>query len=154
MKDICSPDGPQPAIVALAKERHRSGSRGSSRPERVFLLHVKDPIELRTNTAELFLLTKLRDEAHRIAIRHHKVKRSKSKFLSELDAVPGIGAQRKRQLLKHVGSVDRIRQASVRQLASVPGMTSAPPNLWPSTLPHAWRMIPSMPAKRPYPIPI
>jgi excinuclease ABC subunit C len=65
---------------------------------------------------------RIRDEAHRFAITAHREKRSKASVTSELDAVPGIGPARRRALLKHFGSLDAIREASVEQLAAAPGM--------------------------------
>jgi excinuclease ABC subunit C len=105
-------------VVALAKERD-----DAERPDRVFLPHVKDPIRLRPNTAELHLLARLRDEAHRFAITYHRRLRRKQALRSSLEEIPGIGPGRRRQLLRALGSLRRIRQASVEELAAVPGMT-------------------------------
>ncbi|MBS2027288.1 MAG: excinuclease ABC subunit UvrC [Deltaproteobacteria bacterium] len=86
-------------------------------PERVFLPNVKDPIVLRQSSPELLLLARIRDEAHRFAITYHRQTRGKRSFASELEAIPGIGATRRKQLLKHFGSVRRIREATSDQLA-------------------------------------
>lgn len=111
-----------PTIVALAKERDDSAA-GEERPERVFLPQVKDPIRLRPNTAELYLLTRLRDEAHRFAISHHRQLRRRRTLRSALDEVPGVGPKRKAQLLRSLGSLRRIRLASVEELRAVPSMS-------------------------------
>jgi excinuclease ABC subunit C len=95
----------------------------SRRPERVFLVGVKDPLVLRENSAELYILTRVRDEAHRFAITHHKKLRRRRGLRSGLDDIPGIGPKRKRELLKAMGSLRRIREAGVDELAAVPGMT-------------------------------
>ena len=64
----------------------------------------------------------MRDEAHRFAIRHHRSRRSKGMTVSALDDVPGLGPARRAALLKHFGSVTRLRAASVEEIATVPGM--------------------------------
>ena len=65
---------------------------------------------------------RIRDEAHRFAITFHKKLRGKRALKSELDDVPGIGAKRKRELIKRFGSVVRLRAATVEEIAAVPGM--------------------------------
>ena len=65
---------------------------------------------------------RIRDEAHRFAITYHKKLRGKKALVSELDCVPGIGAKRKKELIKYFGSVSRIRQGTVDEIASVPGL--------------------------------
>jgi len=70
----------------------------------------------------LFLIQRIRDEAHRFAITFHRERRGKRAVASELDAVPGIGPVRRTALLKHFGSLEAIRQAPVEELAAVPGM--------------------------------
>jgi excinuclease ABC subunit C len=123
LKDVGLAEGAAaPEIVALAKERD-TGQGQERRPERVFLPHVKDPIAIRPNTAELFLLTRARDEAHRFAITRHKALRRRRTLRSGLDDIPGIGHKRRRELLKALGSLRRIREATVEELAAVPGMT-------------------------------
>jgi excinuclease ABC subunit C len=68
-------------------------------------------------------MQRIRDEAHRFAITHHRQMRGKRTIISQLDEVPGIGPRRRSALLKHFGSIDAIRAASVEELAAVPGMT-------------------------------
>jgi excinuclease ABC subunit C len=117
-----------PEVVALAKERieARTGNDTDekTRPERVFLPKIKDPILLRPHAAETFLMTRIRDEAHRFAITYHKELRRKRGLRSSLEEIPGIGPKRRRELLRTLGSLKRIRAATVEELAAVPGMTS------------------------------
>ena len=91
--------------------------------DRVFLPGVKDPIRLRPNTAELFLLARLRDEAHRFAITYHRKLRRASTLRSGLQDIPGVGAKRAKTLLKHFGSVRAVGQADTDSLAAAPGMS-------------------------------
>ncbi len=93
--------------------------------EELFLPDRPDSILLPPGSQGLFLVQRIRDEAHRFAITAHRAKRSKVAIASELDAVPGIGPARRKALLKHFGSLEAIRQASLEELAAVPGMTSA-----------------------------
>jgi len=128
LADAGVPESERPDVVGLAKERDDPVPPGASteantRPERVFLPRVKDPVVLRPHSAELFLLTRVRDEAHRFAIAHHKQMRKRQTLRSGLDDVPGIGLKRRRELLRSMGSLKRIRSATVEELASVPGMT-------------------------------
>jgi excinuclease ABC subunit C len=89
----------------------------------VFLPHAKDAIPIRNNSAEMFVLQQLRDEAHRFAISFHRNSRRRLTLRSALSDIPGIGPGRQRQLLRHFGSVKRVREASVEELAAVAGMT-------------------------------
>ncbi len=92
--------------------------------EEVFLPGRSDPIVLPRDSAGLFLLQRVRDEAHRFAITYHRASRGRGALRSSLDEIPGVGPKRKRALLQRFGSVDAIRQASVEDIATVPGMTS------------------------------
>jgi len=91
-------------------------------PERVFLPGQKNPIVLRANSAELFLLQRLRDEAHRFAIGFQRRLRRSTHLRSLLREAPGVGEGRQKQLLRHFGSLRRVREASVEELAAVDGM--------------------------------
>ena len=71
----------------------------------------------------MFVLQALRDEAHRFAVSFHRGQRRRLTLRSALASIPGIGPSRQRQLLRHFGSIKRVREASVDELASVPGMT-------------------------------
>ncbi len=108
-------------VVGLAKERDTETA--GSQPDRVFLRNVKDPITLRPNTTELFLLARIRDEAHRFANTFHRQRRKRTTLRSALDDIPGIGPRRRKELLRHFGSVKSIRAASLDELVAVRGMT-------------------------------
>jgi excinuclease ABC subunit C len=92
-------------------------------PDRVFLPHAKDAIAIRPNTAEMFVLQHLRDEAHRFAITFHRQQRKRLTLRSALSTIPGIGLGRQRLLLRHFGSLKKIRESSLEDLVAVPGMT-------------------------------
>jgi excinuclease ABC subunit C len=113
-------------LVGLAKSRVLEGEtdEGASRrsPERVFVPGAKDPIPLRAHTDELFLMTRLRDEAHRFAITFHRKLRTGRNFESALDAIPGVGPTRKKALLQAFGSLKKLREASEAEIAAVPGI--------------------------------
>jgi excinuclease ABC subunit C len=108
------------ADAAEAAERGFVGEAPRS-PERVFLPGRKDPVVLRQNSAELFLLTRVRDEAHRFAIAFHRKLRRGRNLQSVLEEIPGVGAGRRRALLRALGSLKRIREASVEEIAAVEG---------------------------------
>ncbi len=99
------------AVIALAK-----------RIEEVFLPGRPDPLVLDHSTPELQLLQRIRDEAHRFAITHHRSRRDSAMTGSLLDGLPGIGPARKRALLTHFGSPDAILAASREELQGVPGL--------------------------------
>jgi excinuclease ABC subunit C len=108
-------------VIALAKERE--DDKGEKQPDRVFRLNAKDPIKLRANTSEMFLLSRIRDEAHRFAVTFHKKLRRRRTLRSALEDVPGVGQKRKRELLKFFGSLKKVRAASVEELQRAPGMS-------------------------------
>jgi excinuclease ABC subunit C len=93
----------------------------AKRIEEVFLPGVEDPIVLPHETPELQVLQRIRDEAHRFAITHHRIRRDKAMTESIMDDLPGIGPARKRALLKHFGSPDAVLGASREELERVPG---------------------------------
>ena len=98
------------AVVSLAK-----------RIEEVFLPGVPNPVLMAHDTPELQLLQRVRDEAHRFAITHHRIRRDKAMTESIMDELPGIGPSRKRALLKHFGSPEAVLGASREDLENVPG---------------------------------
>ncbi|HEX9113640.1 MAG TPA: excinuclease ABC subunit UvrC [Nitrospirota bacterium] len=115
--DIAEPD-----VIGLAKAR--SGEEGREQEfERVFLPGVEEPIILEPTSSTTHLVARVRDEAHRFAITYHRQLREKRAIHSELDDIPGIGEVRKKALLRHFGSVEKIRQAAVEELAAVKGMS-------------------------------
>jgi len=84
-----------------------------------------DPIILPRNSEGLYMLQRVRDEAHRFAISYHRSKRSKRMTASALDEVPGLGEQRRKALVTHFGSVAKLKGASVEELVAVPGIGAA-----------------------------
>ena len=99
-------------LAALAKEN-----------EWLFVPHSNEPIELPRNSQGLYLVQRIRDEAHRFAITYHRNLRSKSSLKSSIDMVTGIGPKRKRMLLRRFGSIQGIKDAAVDDIAAVPGLT-------------------------------
>ncbi len=106
-------------VIGLAKERELEAG---SAPDRIYRRTAKDPIALRPNSPELYVLARIRDEAHRFANTFHRDRRGRASLRSELDDIPGIGVTRRQRLLKHFGSVRAIRLASLDELARAPGM--------------------------------
>jgi excinuclease ABC subunit C len=107
-------DGAEATEKGFVSETPRS-------PERVFLPGRKDPVVLRQNSAELYLLTRLRDEAHRFAITFHRKLRGARHLQSVLEEIPGVGAGRRKALLRTLGSLKRVKEATVEELAAVEG---------------------------------
>src|SRR5512147_424541 len=95
-------------VVGLAKQQ-----------EEIFFPYKSDSLMLPRHSQALYLVQRIRDEAHRYGITAHRKKRQKLGMASQLDAIPGIGPARRKALLKHFGSVDKIRQASVDELKTV-----------------------------------
>jgi excinuclease ABC subunit C len=91
--------------------------------EEIFLPGRPDPVRLPRNSPALFLLQRIRDEAHRFGLTFHRLLRSKAATASALDGITGIGRKRREQLLKHFGSVEAMKRASLEDLVGVPGMT-------------------------------
>ncbi len=94
----------------------------AKRLEEVWLPGEDDPVILPRTSEALYLLQRVRDEAHRFAITYHRQKRSRSMTASALDGVPGLGETRRKALLKRFGSVKRLRAATVEEIAEVPGV--------------------------------
>jgi excinuclease ABC subunit C len=112
-------------VAGMAKSRVISNMKGRAverSEERFFLPGRKNPVVLRQGSAALFMLERLRDEAHRFAISYHRNLRGKSALSSALEAIPGVGAARRKLLLKYFGSVKNIRAASREELAAVEGV--------------------------------
>ncbi len=93
--------------------------------EEVFVPHSQEPMILPRNSQGLFLVQRVRDEAHRFAITYHQKLRSKRQTQSGLDTVQGVGPKRRKLLIQRFGSVQGIREASMEELTTVPGMTVA-----------------------------
>jgi len=97
-------------VVGIAKKR-----------EEVYLPGLSEPVDV--DDGALQILRHLRDEAHRFAVKYHRTIRDRDSLESELDGIRGVGPVRKRALLEHFGSLDGVMDASVEELASIPGMT-------------------------------
>jgi excinuclease ABC subunit C len=114
-------------IAGIAKSRVKANVRGRSverSEERFFLPGRKNPVILRRGSAALFLLERLRDEAHRFAITHHRNVRGKAQLQSSLADIPGVGPQRQRALLKQFGSLKKIKAASLGELQAMANLPS------------------------------
>jgi excinuclease ABC subunit C len=110
-------------VIGLAKEEGRHDKGMTS--EQVFLKNIKDPILPRRNSPLLFLLQRIRDEAHRVAITFHRQRQRKKTMHSFLDDIPGIGPVKRKNLLQHFGSVKKIKEASEGELQKVKGLSKA-----------------------------
>ena len=106
-------------LIALAKGRTESSVTGEKIGEQVFLPLISEPIMLSLSAPELLFLDKVRDEAHRFAITYHRKLRDKEYYKSPLDKIPGIGALRKKALMKCFGSIEGIRNATIEQLIEI-----------------------------------
>ena len=102
------------AVVGLAKER-----------EEIFLPDRGEPVSLPTTSPALYLMQRLRDEAHRFAITYHRSLRARAATHSAFDDMPGVGPKRRAALLRVFGSAKRVREAPVEQVAAVPGIGPA-----------------------------
>jgi excinuclease ABC subunit C len=94
----------------------------AKRLEEVWLPGDDAPVILPRSSEGLYLLQRVRDEAHRFAITYHRSKRSKAMAMSELDAVPGLGPARRATLLRHFGSVRKLAGATEGEIAGLPGI--------------------------------
>ncbi|MGL6236659.1 MAG: excinuclease ABC subunit UvrC [Segniliparus sp.] len=120
-------DGGQPQVRAAFEALTELGASDipvvglAKRLEELWLPDEEDPVILPRSSAGLFLLQRIRDEAHRFAIAHHRQKRSKRMTASALDEVKGLGERRRAQLVKHFGSVRKLADASAEEIAALPG---------------------------------
>jgi excinuclease ABC subunit C len=92
--------------------------------EEIYVQDVSEPVVLPRTSQALYLVQRIRDEAHRFAITYHRGLRGKVGMQSALDTIPGVGPKRRKALLKRFGSVRGIREASVEEIASTVGFTS------------------------------
>ena len=95
------------------------------KPERVFVPGAREALRLRPGSSELYLMTQIRDEAHRFAITHHRKRRGKRALHSALDDIPGVGPALKKALIQRFGTVAEIRAAEPAKLAEVKGVGPA-----------------------------
>jgi excinuclease ABC subunit C len=100
-------------VVGLAKQE-----------EEIFFPHKSEPLRLPRHSQGLYLVQRIRDEAHRFGITAHRARRSKQGMASALDTIPGVGPTRRKSLLKHFGSVDKIRSATMEELMAVKGIST------------------------------
>ncbi|MEU4411850.1 excinuclease ABC subunit UvrC [Nocardia salmonicida] len=121
-------DGGAPQVAAAAEVLDELGITDvaviglAKRLEEVWVPGEEDPVIMPRNSEALFLLQRVRDEAHRFAITFHRSKRSRRMTASALDSVPGLGETRRTALVTHFGSVARIKDATVEEITSVPGI--------------------------------
>ncbi|WP_329498800.1 excinuclease ABC subunit UvrC [Kitasatospora herbaricolor] len=121
-------DGGQPQVAAARRALDELGIDDvalcglAKRLEEVWLPGEDDPVVLPRSSEGLYLLQRVRDEAHRFAISYQRNKRSKRLTAGELDSVPGLGETRRQALLKHFGSLKKLRAATVDELCEVPGI--------------------------------
>jgi len=121
-------DGGPPQVAAAQRALDELGIDDvpvcglAKRLEEVWMPAQEDPVILRRSSEGLYLLQRIRDEAHRFAITHHRSRRSKSMVESMLDDVPGLGEVRRKTLLKHFGSLKKLREATADDIARVPGI--------------------------------
>ena len=121
-------DGGAPQVAAAARSLDELGIVDvavcglAKRMEEVWLPGESDPVVLPRTSEALYLLQRIRDEAHRFAITYHRQKRSTSMLVSLLDDVPGLGETRRKALMRQFGSLKRLRAATVEELTAVPGI--------------------------------
>jgi excinuclease ABC subunit C len=120
-------DGGRPQLAAALDALEEAG-RGhlpviglAKRMEEVYVPGSPDPIVLPRTSEGLYLLQRVRDEAHRFAIAYHRKLRARSMTTSALDGIPGVGEGRRKQLVRHFGSPRKVSQATVQEIAEVPG---------------------------------
>jgi len=106
-------------LACIAKGKFRSDLDS----DEVFLVGRKDPVWFADNSPSRFLLQRVRDEAHRFAIDYHRKLRGKGAMTSPLEGIPGIGKKRRLMLLKHFGSLENIKNATLEELLALPGIT-------------------------------
>ncbi|MGZ4452346.1 MAG: helix-hairpin-helix domain-containing protein, partial [Nocardioides sp.] len=121
-------DGGAPQVAAAVRALDELGIDDipvvglAKRLEEVWVPGEEDPVILPRSSEGLYLLQRLRDEAHRFAITHHRGRRSATMVESLLDDVPGLGEVRRKTLLKHFGSLRKLRAATAEEIAQVPGI--------------------------------
>ncbi|MFE3162284.1 excinuclease ABC subunit UvrC [Streptomyces sp. NPDC059224] len=121
-------DGGQPQVAAAKRALDELGIDDiavcglAKRLEEVWLPEDDDPVVLPRSSEGLYLLQRIRDEAHRFAITYQRTKRAKRFRSGPLDDVPGLGEARKQALIKHFGSVKKLRSATIEQIQEVPGI--------------------------------
>ena len=123
--DLILIDGGKGQLASAVKALREAGLQRipvfglAKRNEELYRPGQSRPIIIERDSPTLFLVQRVRDEAHRFAITHHRARRGKAALRSKLDFVPGLGPVRRRALLRHFGSVDAIRDAPLDQLTTV-----------------------------------
>ena len=125
-------------LISLAKRRvletaNKLGTNPLHGDERVFKAGSSRPMVLKPGSNSYRILTQIRDEAHRFAITFHRKKRQTKSLVSELDAIPGIGPKLRTKLLETFGAIATIKNATINQLAHVPGVSEKL-----ASVIHAW----------------
>jgi excinuclease ABC subunit C len=121
-------DGGQPQVAAAQAALDELGIDDvalvglAKRLEEVWVFGQEDPVILPRTSEGLYLLQRVRDEAHRFAIAYHRQKRSKAMTSSALDGIAGLGETRRKALLRHFGSLKRLKAATVEEVMEVPGI--------------------------------
>lgn len=128
--DLVIVDGGKPQLSAAQAVLAELGVDGipvvglAKREEELFVEWADDPVVLPAGSPSLYLVKRVRDEAHRFAITYHRDLRGKAMTASELDEIPGVGPKRKKSLLKAFGSLKRLRSATAEEIAAVAGISS------------------------------
>jgi excinuclease ABC subunit C len=126
--DLLLIDGGKPQVTAVIAVLEELGITDiplaglAKRDEELFVPWDRDPVVLPAGSPSLYLLKRVRDEAHRFAIEYHRKLRGKAMTASVLDDVPGVGPATRKALVRHFGSVKRVRDASVEEMAAVKGV--------------------------------
>jgi excinuclease ABC subunit C len=130
LPDLVIIDGGKGQLGRVVKVLENSGLFGkvpvvglAKQEEEIFFPYKSEPLMLPRHSQGLYLVQRIRDEAHRFGITAHRARRSKQGMASALDAIPGVGPIRRKALLKHFGSVDKIRSATMEELTAVKGIT-------------------------------
>ncbi len=129
--DLLMVDGGKPQLSAALAALAEIGVEGvpvaalAKREEELFVAHWEEPVVLPGGSPSLYLVKRVRDEAHRFAIAYHRELRGKAMTASILDEIPGVGPTRKQALVKAFGSVRRLRAAGVAEIAAVKGISEA-----------------------------
>ncbi len=129
MPDLVIVDGGKGQVSAAHDAMRNLGVGGiplaglAKRFEELYVVDVSEPIVLERTSQALYLVQRIRDEAHRFAITYHRGVRQKSGMQSALDTIPGVGPKRKKALLRKFGSLKAVREATVEEVAATPGFT-------------------------------
>jgi excinuclease ABC subunit C len=130
LPDLVIIDGGKGQLSAVTDVMREMGAKEiptvglAKQHEEIYVQDVSEPIVLPRNSEALYLVQRIRDEAHRFAITYHRGVRSKAGMQSALDTIPGVGPKRKKALLKKFGSVRGIREASIDEIATTVGFTA------------------------------